>query len=262
MFDIIYPAVAVGVIALFFGVLLAFASVVFKVETDEREEKIAEILPGANCGGCGYAGCSAFAKAIVFDNAEIGKCNLMTEEKLEEIASIMGIQATKKEKKVAFVHCNGTCSAAKDKYVYFGAADCVTASQLGGGAKECSFGCLGLGTCVAKCPFGAIEIEDGVAKVDDEKCVGCGVCESVCPKGLISLKTRKKVAEVVCMSTDKGSVLKDICANGCIGCKICEKKCEFDAIKVENNLARIDRDKCTGCGACADACPKKVIKIM
>lgn len=262
MFDILYPALAIGAIALLLGGLLAFASIVFKVETDEREEKIAEILPGANCGGCGYAGCSAFAKAIVEDGAEITKCNLMTDEKLAEISSIMGVKAGKKVKKVAHIACSGTCDVAKNKYEYYGLADCVTASQLGGGAKACAYGCLGLGSCAEKCPFGAISIVDGVAVVDKEKCVGCGACANICPKGLISVVEDKPSAFVNCKSQDKGAVVKNVCEAGCIGCKICEKKCEFDAIHVENNLAKVDADKCTACGVCAEACPKKIIEMM
>ena len=261
MFSILYPALAVGAIALLLGAILAFASIVFKVETDEREEQIAEILPGANCGGCGYAGCSAFAKAIVQDGAEITKCNLMTDDKLEAIASIMGVKAGKKVKKVARVSCKGTCEVAKDKYEYYGLSDCVTASQLGGGAKACAYGCLGLGSCAEKCPFGAISIVDGVAVVDEEKCVGCGACANICPKGLIKIAEVKPSAFVSCASLDKGAVVKNVCEAGCIGCKICEKKCEFDAICVENNLAKVDSDKCTACGICAEACPKKIIEI-
>lgn len=262
MTEILFPALAVGGIALVLGGLLAFASIVFKVETDEREEQIAEILPGANCGGCGYAGCGAFAKAIVSEGAEITKCNLMTEDKLNAIADIMGVQAGKKIKKVAHVSCKGTCEVAKDKYEYYGVADCVTASQLGGGPKACSYGCLGLGSCAEKCAFGAISIVDGVAVVDKAKCVGCGACANICPKGLITVLEDKPSAFVNCASKDKGAVVRNVCDAGCIGCKICEKKCEFDAIHVKDNLARVDLDKCTACGVCAEACPKKIIEIM
>lgn len=262
MTEILVPALSVGGIALVLGALLAFASVVFKVEVDEREEKIAEILPGANCGGCGYAGCSAFAGAIVNEGAEITKCNLMTDEKLSAIASIMGVKAGKKVKKVARVSCKGNCGVAKEKYEYYGLADCATASQLGGGAKACAYGCLGLGTCAAKCPFGAIRIADGIAKIDESKCAGCGVCADVCPKSLITIAEVKKTAFVNCASKDKGAVTKNLCDGGCIGCKICEKKCEFGAISVTDNLAKVDADKCTACGLCAEACPKKIIEIL
>lgn len=270
MTEILIPALAVGGISLLLGGLLAFASIVFKVETDEREEQIAEILPGANCGGCGYAGCGAFAKAIV-EGAEITSCNLMTDEKLNAIAAIMGVAAGKKVKKIAHVSCRGTCDTAKDKYEYSGVSDCVTASALGGGAKECPYGCLGLGTCVLKCAYGAIDIVDGVAVVDEEKCVGCGACARECPKNVIRMIEDKKISNFVenkrfayvnCNSTDKGAIVRLYCDNGCIGCRICEKKCEFDAIHITDNLAKVDTSKCTACGACVDACPKKIIEMM
>jgi len=262
MTEILFPALAVGAIALVLGGLLAFASIVFKVETDEREEQIGEILPGANCGGCGYAGCSAFAKAIVTEGADITRCNLMTDEKLAQICDIMGVSAGKKVKVVATVRCKGTCGVAKDKFEYYGAPDCITAAQLGGGAKACDYGCLGLGTCVEKCAFGAISIEDGIAVVDKSKCVGCGACARVCPKGVIAMIDAKISAVVKCNSSEKGAVVRNLCDAGCIGCKICEKKCEYDAIHVEDNLARVDSSKCSACGECVNACPKKIIEIM
>lgn len=262
MSEILLPAIAVGAVSLVLGALLAYASIVFKVETDEREEKIGKILPGANCGGCGYAGCSAFAKAIVAEGAEITRCNLMTGEKLTEISVIMGVQGSKKEKKRAYVICKGTCNVAKEKYEYYGVNDCTTASQLGGGAKSCAYGCLGLGTCVQKCPFGALSIKDGIAFVDKEKCTGCSVCSNVCPKGIIKMIEVKPQAAVGCASRDKGAVVRNLCDAGCIGCKICEKKCEFNAIHIEDNLARVDTSKCTACGLCAEACPKKIIEIL
>ena len=186
----------------------------------------------------------------------------MTDEKLSEIAAIMGVEAGKKVKKYAHVSCRGTCDKAKDKYIYYGVNDCITASQLGGGPKECNYGCLGLGSCLEKCAYGAISIADGVAVVDKAKCVGCGACANICPKGLIKLVEDKPCAFVNCASKDKGAVTRKVCSAGCIGCKICEKKCEADAIHVEDNLAVVDMEKCTACGACVEACPQKIIEIM
>lgn len=260
--EILYPALAIGAIGLFFGAVLAFASIIFKVEKDERIDKIAEILPGANCGGCGYAGCSAFAQAIVENGARITKCNLMTEEKAKEISAIMGVEAGKIVKKIAIVGCSGTCDKCSDKCEIYGIDDCYTASQLGTGPKNCEFGCMGLGSCAKACPENAISIVNGIAVVDDEKCVGCGRCASTCPKKLIQIIPDKRTAIVKCASKDKGAVVKNYCSAGCIGCKICEKKCPKQAIVITDNLAKVNYDLCVGCGLCAAACPKGVIEMI
>ncbi len=260
MNSILIPALAVGAMGLVFGAILAFASIVFKVDSDERIDQITEILPGANCGGCGYAGCSAFAKEIVENGVDATRCNLMTADKAKAIANIMGTEMGEIVRKYAVVACNGTCDAAKDKYIYEGTHSCEAAVRLAGGPKACEYGCMGLGSCVNACKFGAISVVDGVAKVDKEKCTGCGACANACPKGLISLVPYDtKSAFVKCNSKDKGVIVKDICSNGCIGCKLCTKKCEAGAIDVNDNLAKVDIVKCTNCGACIEACPKKII---
>ena len=262
MSEILIPALAIGAIGLFFGALLAFASIAFHVDKDERIDKICELLPGANCGGCGYTGCSALAEAIVATGESATKCNLMTDEKNAEICALMGIKAGTIEKKTARLKCAGVTSACADKYDFTGIEDCFTAMQLNGGPKSCEFGCMGLGSCVAACDFDAISIKDGIAHIDSEKCTGCTRCVNACPKNIIELVPKKNNIYVACSSTDKGAVTKNYCTSGCIGCRICEKKCEADAIKVENNLAKIDYSKCTLFGACMEACPKKIIKAI
>lgn len=260
--EILYPALAIGLIGLFFGAVLAIASIIFKVEKDERIDKITEILPGANCGGCGFAGCSAFAEAIVTNGARITKCNLMTPEKAEAIAAIMGVEAGKIIKKTAIVGCKGTCDKCSNKCEIYGIDDCYTASQLGSGPKNCEFGCMGLGSCVKVCSENAISIIDGIADIDKEKCIGCGKCASVCPKNIIQIIPDKRTAIAKCASKDKGAIVKNYCSAGCIGCKICEKKCPKEAINVVDNLAKIDYEKCVGCGICASACPKGIIEMI
>jgi len=260
--SILYPALAIGAIGLFFGLILAISSIIFKVEKDERIDRIEEILPGANCGGCGFAGCSAFAQAIVVDGAPATRCNLMTNEKAKQIADIMGVEAGEIIKKTAILACAGSCDKCSDKCEIYGIDDCFTASQLGTGPKNCEFGCMGLGSCVKVCPEGAISIVDSIAQIDKEKCIGCGKCESTCPKHLIHLVPDKRTAIVKCSSTDKGVAVKQYCDAGCIGCKICEKKCPKQAISVVDNLAKIDYENCVGCGICATACPKGVIEII
>lgn len=260
--QILYPAIIIGAIGLFFGALLAFASIIFKVEKDDRIDKIAEILPGANCGGCGCAGCSAFAESIVNNGARITKCNLITEDKAEKIASIMGMEAGKIIRKKATVTCSGTCESCQNKCETYGITDCYSASQLGNGIKNCEYGCIGLGSCVKVCPTGAIEMKNGISEINSEKCIGCGKCASACPKNVIQIIPEKRTAAVKCMSKDKGIIVKKYCSAGCIGCKICEKKCPKDAIHVIDNLARVDYDKCVGCGICVKECPKQVIELI
>ena len=172
----------------------------------------------------------------------------------------MGVVAEEKEPTVAFVKCGGTCEKAKNNYEYDGIDDCVMASQLvGSTSKSCAYGCMGLGSCVKACPFGAIKIENGVAVVDPEVCVSCGKCVATCPKHIIEIVPKKKKVKVQCSSKDMGKAVMSVCSAGCIGCKICEKTCKFDAIHVVDNIAVIDYDKCKNCGMCANKCPKKVI---
>lgn len=156
--------------------------------------------------------------------------------------------------------CNGTCDKANIKYNYYGVQDCQKASMVpGGGEKACSYGCMGFGSCVKVCPFDAIHIVDGIAKVDKEKCKACKKCIAVCPRNLIELVPYTSTVKVACSSKDRGPVVKKVCDTGCVGCKICEKNCNFDAIHVEDNLAKIDYEKCKNCGLCAMKCPSKII---
>ena len=260
MNSIIIPALAVGALGLAFGAILAFASIVFKVDSDERIDKVSEILPGANCGGCGYAGCSAFAKEIVENGVDATRCNLMTSEKAKLIADIMGTEIGEIVRKYAVVSCNGTCSAAKDKYIYQGTQTCEAAARLAGGPKACEYGCLGLGSCVNACNFGALSIVDGVACVDKEKCTGCMACQSACPQNLITMVPEDATNFIPCSSKAYETMTLETCGHGCIGCKKCEKTCPEGAIKVVDNLAVIDYNICKYCGECAEVCPTGCLK--
>lgn len=259
MNNIIYAVLSLSLMGLVFGICLGYASKVFYVEVDERVEKILENLPGANCGGCGYAGCSAMADAIVKGEAKVDGCPSNTAENSANIAKIMGVEATAHEPMRAFVMCGGAKGVAKTKYTYSGAQDCLSVMRLGGGDKACAFGCIGLGSCVKKCSFDAIKIVNGVAVVDPEKCTGCGVCVNECPKKVITLIPKKATVMVKCASKDKGIDAKNACDASCIACKICEKNCPAGAITVENNVAKIDYSKCTNCGTCVEKCPRKCI---
>lgn len=259
MWNIITPVLWLAGIGLVLGALLAFASKIFAVKEDERIGKITECLPGANCGGCGYAGCNALAHAIVEGKAKINSCGVGGAPVAEKIADIMGVEAVKGPRLRAQVMCSGTSEFAHKKYVYAGAKDCNAAVKLGGGDKLCPNGCIGLGTCVKACKFDAISVVEGVAVVDYHKCRACGACTFVCPKNLIKLIPYESHHWVGCRSVDNGATTRKYCDVGCISCRMCEKACEAGAIKVTDYVASIDYSKCTGCDKCIEKCPRKII---
>lgn len=258
--SILNSVVVLGTMGLLFGAILAYASKKFAVEVDERVEAILGVLPGANCGGCGFPGCGGLASAIVEGTAPVNGCPVGGASVAEKIGEVMGISAGTGERQVAKIICKGDCQSAKNKYEYEGISDCRAAVALNSGAKACKFGCLGLGTCKDVCKFGAIYIRDGVAVIDEEKCVLCGKCIEVCPKGLIDKKPAKQEVVVECNSKEFGKSVKEKCSVGCIGCGLCAKACPFEAIEFENKIAKINYDKCVQCMVCVEKCPTKVIK--
>ena len=270
MGEILIAIGILGVLGLGFGAVLAAASKVFYVETDPRLEKLNECLPGANCGGCGYAGCAGYAEAVLNGEAEIGKCASGGNECAQAMAEIMGVEAGEVTRKVALVRCSGEkhydsqgnlVTGAKTKAEYEGFKDCIAASKVGGnGPISCKYGCLGFGTCVKACKYDAISVVNGVAKVNEDRCVGCLACANVCPRNLITAVEPNRNVVIACNSMAKGAVTTRGCTVGCIGCGLCKKICPEGAITVANNLAVIDYSKCTNCGLCATVCPKKLIK--
>lgn len=262
MTDIIAAVLVVGGIGLIFGCLLAYASMVFYVEHDNRIDRLESILPGANCGACGFAGCTAYAEAVVEGKADVCGCVVGKNAVAKSAAEIMGVTAAESEEQTAHVFCMGTCENAKDKFKYIGVDDCVSASKLAGGAKLCSNGCLGLGSCMAVCKFNAVSVKNGIAKIDSDKCTACGMCVKKCPKHLISIIPKKSRVFANCSNLEKGAAASKECLVSCIGCKLCEKQCEHDAIHVLNNHAVIDYSKCTACGKCSEKCPKGVISVL
>jgi len=257
---ILIAACIVGVIGIFIGLFLGIAGLKFKVEVDPREEAVLAALPGNNCGGCGYPGCSGLAAAIAKGEAPVNACPVGGEPVGKKVAEIMGVEAENAEPMVAYVHCQGTCDKARSDYEYHGVEDCrMLAFVPGGGPKSCNSGCLGYGTCVKECPFDAIHIVNGVAVVDKDKCKACGKCVAVCPKYLIELVPKSKTVHVACSSTEKGPIAMKACDTACIACTLCVKNCPQEAIHIDNLHAVIDYDKCTSCGACMEKCPKKAI---
>lgn len=258
--QLLFPVLSLGGISFIFGAGLSLASKKFEVETDSRVDLIREALPGANCGACGFPGCDGLAAAIVEGSAPIAACTVGGSPVAEKVGAIMGVNVEASEKKVARVLCQGDCDKAIDKFKYFGIEDCVAASMLADGQKGCSYGCLGLGTCERVCPFDAIHVnEKGLAVVDREKCTACNKCVVACPKNVIELIPVSSEVQVACNSPDKGKDVKANCKIGCIGCRICVKACPFDAMTFDNNLAKIDYEKCTNCRVCAEKCPTKAI---
>ena len=257
---IICSVVLISLIALIIGIFLGISSEVFKVEVDEKIVKVRDCLPGNNCGGCGFAGCDALAEAIVKGNAEVNACPVGGSSVAAKISDVMGVTAGDITKLVAFVHCDGTCINANKVYEYNGVKDCRLAAALPNfGEKKCVNACLGYGTCVSVCKFDAIHVVDGIAKVDEEKCVACKACISICPMKVIDLVPYGKKNKVICSNKDKGKTAMEVCKVSCIACGMCEKTCTKDAIKVTNNIAIMDFDKCDDCGDCSKKCPRKCI---
>lgn len=262
MTGILLPAAVLGGVGMLLGALLGVAAKAFRVERDERTEQIEALLPGANCGGCGFAGCAAMAQALAEGTASCEKCAALKVENRDKIAAILGIAPKETERRAAAVLCSGTCDKAATKCEYNGITDCIAAARCGGGEKSCRFACIGLGSCAGVCRFHALSVVNGVAHVDTSRCVGCGACAAICPRHIIRMVTTEKRPLVRCSSKEKGAEVQAVCKAGCIGCKICEKNCPVGAVKVVNHLAVIDHARCTGCGACAEKCPKKVIAFL
>ncbi len=264
MMSFIAPIVTLVGLGLLFGLTLAYAAKRFHVAADPMIEKILSKLPGANCGACGKAGCIGFAQALLAGELDLNSCASAAAENKKDIASFLGLNIEEKTKLVSCLHCCGGNNT-KDKYLYDGLKDCLAASLILGGQKECRFGCLTYGTCVKACPFGAIEMTgEGFPKVVEAKCTACGICVNVCPKRLyvlIPFEKQKAKIYVACSSKDIGKVVANICPVGCIACRRCQNACSHGAIQVIDNLAQIDYEKCNGCMECARVCPTKVIKV-
>lgn len=258
---ILIPAIVLGLTGLAMGLFLAYASIKFEVKVDPKIAAINEILPGANCGGCGYPGCAGYASAIVEENASMTLCAPGGSAVAEKIGGIMGanVQASD-EKMVARVICQGTSENTTKLYNFEGElTSCAAVMLYAGGDKSCRYACLGYGDCVRVCPVSAITVKDTVANVDETACISCEMCVKTCPKDVIQMLPDFSAVTVTCSSKDKGAIARKACKTACIACGMCVKVCPVQAITIENNLARINQEICISCGKCATVCPTKAI---
>ncbi|MDD2212112.1 MAG: RnfABCDGE type electron transport complex subunit B [Clostridia bacterium] len=264
----IYAVLSLAVLGALFGIVLGVANKKFAVEVDSRVEAVTKVLPGANCGNCGFPGCSGYAEAIVAGTVSLDACTPGREEVYHKIAAIMGVAVgAAKERKVVQLLCKGGRENAAFLYKYEGVQDCHVAAAMFKGPKVCSYGCLGLGSCVQACPFGGIQMgADQLPVIDYELCSGCGVCVNSCPQHVLKLVEVSHLVHVRCSNKEKGKQAKEACAVACIKCKLCEKNCPEGAISVvadaEGSIAVIDYTKCTNCGICVEKCPTRVIEKM
>ncbi len=256
---ILETTIVISGVGLVCGAALAAAAKFLAVEEDPRIAEAEACLPGANCGGCGFAGCADYAKTIIVDHAAINLCAPGGADTLKALAALLGVTAEASERKVARVLCGGDNHKAGRKHLYNGIADCTAAAAVGGGDKLCSYGCLGYGSCARVCPSGAIAITDGLAVVHPDLCISCGACVKACPRALIKMVPESRTIHVMCSSKDKGPAVKKACTVGCIGCRICTKFAEEDAITMDGFLAVVDYSKPLTNPLTAEKCPGKCI---
>ncbi len=262
--ELMIPVLIVAVVGLIAGLGLAVASKVMAVPVDEKTERLEHALPGVNCGACGFSGCSGYANALSKGETEnVGLCAPGGDATAKELAEITGLKPQHLIPVAAAVLCQGNQANAKVKLSYVGVKSCKMANQLFGGPKECIYGCVGYGDCAAVCPYDAIQICDGIARINPMLCRACAMCVKECPKNIIAmLPLNVAKAAVLCINQDKGAKTRTMCTTGCIGCMRCKKNCEFDAITIEDFCAKVDYMKCNGCGKCHEVCPVKCIDLI
>ena len=255
-----------GSIGLFFGIGLALAAHKFAVERNPKVEEVMEVLPQAQCGGCGYAGCEGYARAVV-DNPEVppNLCFPGKEAVGAKVAKITGKEMAKRENSVARLRCDRQDGKVSHKHVYYGFDTCAAANLAYGGSSKCQYACIGMGDCMRACPFNAIEMIDNMPFIHADRCVGCGKCAKTCPKQVIEVMPADARVYVPCSSKGFGKEVKDVCEVGCIGCKMCVKACPAGAVSVVDNVVHIDSHKCLSydgdCGqACVTKCPRKIFR--
>lgn len=263
MFSSVMSAVGVLVcLGVLGAVILAVASKYLEPRQDPRVAQVQECLPGVNCGACGYAGCADYARAVVAQGAPTNKCVPGGQKTADAVAQVMGCeaaQATAPQK--AVVACQGSTDHRGFRFRYEGISSCAAANQQFSGPTDCRYGCLGYGDCTRACPFDAIHVENGVARVDPVRCTGCGACAQACPDGIIHVVPESEAPMVFCANRDSGAVTRKNCSIGCIGCGKCVRTCPNGAITLTDHLAAIDMDACSGCHACVEVCPVGAIHL-
>ena len=268
MSELLLTVLTLSVLGALLAIVLYFVAQKFKVEEDPRIDDVEKMLPGANCGGCGFAGCRAMAEAMVKkDDISALYCPVGGAATMQAAASFLGKAAPEKTPQVATMRCGGTCAKRPKVNYYDGAKSCAVVNTFYVGETACAFGCLGYGDCVDSCQFGALSVnkETGLIEVDPAKCTACGACVKACPKALIELRKKwpkDRAIYVACRSKSRGAVVMKACKAGCIGCGKCEKVCPFGAISIENSLAYIDPEKCKLCRKCVNECPTGAIHIV
>jgi electron transport complex protein RnfB len=260
--EIFMPVAVVGGLGLVFGLGLAYASKKFEVKVDETVARIREVLPGANCGACGQAGCDEFAECVAAGDCKVNGCPVGGQEVADKIAEILGVESEGVVPQTARVMCRGSRSVSRMKFEYDGIEDCAAAASLYGGPNACSYGCVGMGNCVRACAFDAIVIVDGLARIAESKCTACGKCVAACPKRIIDIVPRSSEYTVTCSSLDRGNIVRKNCDVGCIGCGRCVRVCPKSAITMDGTLAKIDPYKCDNCGECIKVCPTNAINYI
>lgn len=268
--DLVVLSIAIlGGLGIASAVLLYITAKRFAVKEDPKIAEIEEILPGANCGGCGRSGCHDFAVACAGASSLDGlRCPVGGDDTMALVAKIVGLaKAPSAMPMVAVLHCNGTCENRPKKSDYDGPTSCHIEHSLYLGSRGCAFGCLGLGDCVNACNFGAMHLNpvQGIVGIDGDKCVGCGACVNACPRNLIELRhkgPRGMRVYVACDNKDRGALAMKECNVSCIGCGKCVKECPHDAITIEDNLAYIDYKKCKLCKKCVVVCPRNAIHAV
>jgi electron transport complex protein RnfB len=255
-------------IGLFFGIGLALAAQKFAVKANPKVEEVLEVLAGAQCGGCGYAGCEAYAEAVVNDpDVPPNLCFPGKAAVAEAVAEITGKKITVMENMIAAVRCSRLDGEVRQKYHYLGHNSCTAANLAFGGPQECAYACIGLGECADACPFDAITMQQQFPVIDPEKCVGCGTCVRVCPKKIIELAPLKARVWVPCSTRDPGKTVKTVCKAGCISCKMCVKACPAQAVSVDDNGVHIDHERCLAYGpeckeVCVEKCPRNIFRLF